>query len=108
MDFFRLTGVIATIAISSSNNMKTVFQTTETRTGPEDGPNQPVDPANRQDFIYYIKSPRLFFQSASLNNFLTIIQETRSVVLIRSSSRDEFPTIISNSPGSTTYFMSML
>jgi hypothetical protein len=40
--FFLLTGVIATMAISPSNNAETTFQTTETRTGPEDGPNQPI------------------------------------------------------------------
>jgi hypothetical protein len=43
--FFLLTGVIATMAISPSNNTETAFQTTETRTGPEDGPNLPIGEA---------------------------------------------------------------
>jgi hypothetical protein len=36
-----LTGVIGAMALSPVNNIQTVVQTTETRTGPEDGPNQP-------------------------------------------------------------------
>jgi hypothetical protein len=37
-----LTGVIVAMAITPSTNSGTAFQTTETRTGPEDGPNQPI------------------------------------------------------------------
>jgi hypothetical protein len=40
--FLLLTGVIAAMAISPSNNTETAFQTTETRTGHEDSPNEPI------------------------------------------------------------------
>jgi hypothetical protein len=40
-----LTGVIVAMAISPSTNEDTAFQTTETRTGPEDGPNKPIGDA---------------------------------------------------------------
>jgi hypothetical protein len=40
--FLLFTGVIVAMAITPSTNSDTAFQTTETRTGPEDGPNQPI------------------------------------------------------------------
>jgi hypothetical protein len=43
--FILLTGVVVAMAISPSANMVTEFQTTETRTGPEDGPNLPIGEA---------------------------------------------------------------
>ena len=40
-----LVGVIVAMAVIPVNNTETLFQTTETRTGPEDGPNQPFGEA---------------------------------------------------------------
>jgi hypothetical protein len=40
-----LAGVVVAIAVIPTNNSETLFQTTETRTGPEDGPNQPIGEA---------------------------------------------------------------
>jgi hypothetical protein len=40
-----LPGVILAMAILPADNTETLFQTTETRTGPEDGPNQPIGEA---------------------------------------------------------------
>ena len=40
-----LAGVIVAMAVIPVNNTDTLFQTTETRTGPEDGPNQPIGEA---------------------------------------------------------------
>ena len=40
-----LAGVIVAMAVIPVNNTETLFQTAETRTGPEDGPNQPFGEA---------------------------------------------------------------
>lgn len=40
-----LTGVILAMAVSPSNNTESAFQTTEVKTGPDDGPNQPFGTA---------------------------------------------------------------
>jgi hypothetical protein len=40
-----LAGVIVAIVVVPVNNTGVLFQTTETRTGPEDGPNQPFGEA---------------------------------------------------------------
>jgi len=40
-----LAGVIVAMAVIPVNNTEALFQTTETRTGPEDGPNQPFGEA---------------------------------------------------------------
>jgi hypothetical protein len=40
-----LAGVIVAIAVIPGNNTAALFQATETRTGPEDGPNQPIGEA---------------------------------------------------------------
>ena len=40
--FLLLTGAVIAMAITPSANTETAFQATETRTGPEDGPNQPI------------------------------------------------------------------
>ncbi len=40
-----MAGVIVAMAVMPVNNTEAIFQTTETRTGPEDGPNQPVGTA---------------------------------------------------------------
>src|SRR5450759_272446 len=37
-----LAGVVVAMAVIPVNNSETALQTTETRTGPEDGPNQPI------------------------------------------------------------------
>jgi hypothetical protein len=43
--FLLMAGVVVAMAIIPNNNTDTAFQTTETRTGPEDGPNQPIGTA---------------------------------------------------------------
>ncbi len=40
-----MAGVIVAMAVMPVNNTEAIFQTTETRTGPEDGPNQPIGTA---------------------------------------------------------------
>jgi hypothetical protein len=40
-----IAGVVVAMAVIPVNNTETFFQTTETRTGPEDGPNQPFGEA---------------------------------------------------------------
>jgi Domain of unknown function (DUF362) len=40
-----LAGVVVAMAVIPVNNSETALQTTETRTGPEDGPNQPIGQA---------------------------------------------------------------
>lgn len=40
-----LAGVVVAMAVIPVNNTESIFQTTETRTGPEDGPNQPIGEA---------------------------------------------------------------
>ncbi|MGB8492022.1 MAG: DUF362 domain-containing protein [Bacteroidales bacterium] len=40
--FLLMTGVVVAMATIPANNTETAFQTTETRTGPEDGPNNPI------------------------------------------------------------------
>lgn len=43
--FLLLTGVIVTMAVTPSANRQTATQTTQVKTGPDDGPNQPMGKA---------------------------------------------------------------
>ena len=53
-----LAGVIVAMAVIPVNNTETGQQTTETRTGPEDGPNQPIGQAKG---IFYAKNEIRYF-----------------------------------------------
>jgi hypothetical protein len=66
-----LTGVVVTMAIIPSNNRETAIQTTETKTGPEDGPNQPFGEAKGifPGRVVWIWNPDATNEKFEHNNF---------------------------------------
>jgi hypothetical protein len=66
-----LAGVIVAIAVVPVNNAGALFQTTETRTGPEDGPNQPFGEAKgiNPGRVVWIWNPDATNEKFEHNNF---------------------------------------
>jgi hypothetical protein len=66
-----LAGVIVAVAVVPVNNIGSLFQTTETRTGPEDGPNQPFGEAKgiNPGRVVWIWNPDATNEKFEHNNF---------------------------------------
>jgi hypothetical protein len=89
-----LTGMIVAMAIIPSNIRETAFQTKETKTGPEDGPNQPFGEAKGifPGRVVWIWNPDATNEKFEHNNFDTydwfVNQENNNKEVIAKMFRD--------------------